>query len=128
MGILQRIDRRPEPRTEIDLPRLIWGVDTEGERFVPEAHARDNSLSGALLSGVDADLRSGDVIGVRYGKKKARNRVVWIRCDAGGERMQVAVHRSLEDECSWQDLLASEAESVPDASPGDRVSVDPRLD
>ena len=81
MGILHRIDRRREPRTEIDLPLVIWGVDTEGERFVQEAHARDISLSGALLSGVDADLRSGDVIGILYGKNKARYRVVWVRYD-----------------------------------------------
>lgn len=113
---------------EIDLPVMIWGVDTEGERFVQEAHARDISLSGALISGIDTDLRSGDVIGVLYGKKKARYRVVWIRYDGGGEKMQVAVHRFLEDECPWQDLLPSEAESVPHVSPGDPTSADPRLD
>jgi hypothetical protein len=81
------MDRRREPRTEIDLALVIWGVDTEGERFVQEARARDISLSGALLSGIDADLRSGDVIGGLYGKKKARYRGVWIRYDGGGEKM-----------------------------------------
>lgn len=64
MGILHRIGRRREPRTEIDLPLLIWGLDTEGERFVEQAHARAISLSGALLSGVD------------------RGSAIW-RCDRG---------------------------------------------
>lgn len=119
------MDRRKEGRIQIDLPLVIWGVDTEGERFVQEAHARDISVSGALLSGVEADLRSGDVIGILCGQKKARYRVVWIRYDGDGEKMQVAVHRFLEDECPWQDLLASEGESVPHASAGDMLSTDP---
>lgn len=78
-----------------------------------QAHARDISLSGALLSGVDADLRSGDVIGVLHGKKKARYRMVWVRYDGGGERMQVAVHRLESDECPWLDLLAEDAQTDP---------------
>ena len=78
------------------------------ERFLQEAHARDISLSGALLSGIDADLKSGDVIGILYGKKKARYRVVWVRYDGGGERMQVAVHRMSADECPWRELLSEE--------------------
>jgi hypothetical protein len=62
------MDRRRESRTAVDLVVMAWGVDTEGERFLQEAHAREISLRGALLSGLDADLRSGDVIGVLYGK------------------------------------------------------------
>ena len=85
---------------------MVWGVNTEGERFLQEAHARELSLSGALLTGLDADLRSGDVIGILYGKKKARYRVVWVRYDGGGEKMQVAVHRLEADECPWRELLS----------------------
>jgi hypothetical protein len=109
MGILHRIDRRREPRTPLDLPLLLWGVDTQGEHFLQEAHARDISLSGALLSGLDADLKSGDVIGILYGKKKARYRVVWVRYDEMGDKMQAAVHRLESDACPWLDLLTEEA-------------------
>jgi hypothetical protein len=63
MGLL-RIDRRREQRTPIDITPLVWGVDTHGERFLQEAQARDISLSGALLSGLETDIRSGDVIGI----------------------------------------------------------------
>ena len=51
-----------------------------------------------------ADLRSGDVIGVLCGKKKARFRVVWTRYDGTGDRMQVA-HRVEAEECPWAELL-----------------------
>ena len=72
MGIVRSFDRRGESRWIANLDVLVWGVDIKGERFLQDAHARDISLSGALLTGLDADLRSGDVIGIRYGKKKAR--------------------------------------------------------
>jgi len=105
MGNLRTFDRRREPRTITDLPLQAWGIDTRGERFLQEARARDISLSGALLFGLDADLRSGDVIGILYRGRKARFRVIWSRYDEGGEKMQVAVHRIAPDTCPWQDLL-----------------------
>lgn len=99
-------DRRRESRIRTDLPLLVWGIDTRGERFLEEAHARDISLRGALLSGLEADLRSGDVIGILCSGRKARFRVIWTRYDEGGEKMQVAVHRVEPDACPWLDLLA----------------------
>lgn len=113
MGNLRNIDHRREPRTQANLALTVWGVDTKGERFLQEAQARDISLSGALLTGLDADLSSGDVIGILYARKKARYRVVWIRYHGTGDKMQVAVHRVTADECPWQDLLsASETQSL----------------
>ncbi|MGA2345350.1 MAG: PilZ domain-containing protein [Candidatus Sulfotelmatobacter sp.] len=101
-------DRRREPRVSTDIPLMVWGVDTRGERFLQEAHARDISLSGALLSGLDAELRSGDVIGILYAGKKARYRVVWVRHSGSAQKVQAAVHRFALDECPWKELLAKE--------------------
>ena len=109
MGIFPGIDRRREPRTEVDLALHVWGIDTKGGRFLQEARARDISLSGAMLTGIDTDLHSGDVIGILYAGRRARFRVVWTRYDAAGDRMQVAVHRVTPDACPWQDLLSHEA-------------------
>lgn len=111
MGILRRMDRRREGRAEIELPLMVWGVDTKGERFLEEATARDISLSGALVTGLDADLRSGDIVGILCGKRRARFRVVWVRYDETGDKMQVAVHRLDSDACPWQEMLPAE-ESV----------------
>ena len=101
-------DRRREPRTTADIALTVWGVDTRGERFLQVARARDISLSGALLSGLDAELRSGDVIGILYATRKARYRVVWVRYDETGDKMKVAVHRLTADECPWLALLDEE--------------------
>ncbi len=104
----RHIERRQEPRTAVDLALMVWGVDTKGERFLQEARAKDISLSGALLSGIKADLRSGDVIGVLYAGNKARYRVVWVRYDGTGDHMQAAIHRFAPDECPWKKLLTEE--------------------
>ena len=108
MGNFRTFDRRREPRILSDLPLQVWGVDNRGERFLQSARARDISLTGALLSGLDTDLRSGDVIGILYAGRKARFRVIWVRYDENGDKMLVAIHRLAEDACPWQELLACE--------------------
>ncbi len=117
MGTLRSMDgrgndRRREPRTDIDLGLTVWGIDTLGDRFLQEARARDISLSGALIVGLDAELRSGDVIGILYAGKKARYRVVWIRQSGNSDKVQAAVHRFAPDECPWKELLTEECESA----------------
>lgn len=120
----QSIDHRGEPRTSADFPLLVWGVDTMGERFLQEALVRDISLSGALLSGLDSELRSGDVIGVLYAGKKARYRVVWVRHSGSEQKVQAAVQRFTPDECPWRELLAQDPAgdppviSLPPEAPG----------
>ena len=101
------IERRREFRTETYLPLRVWGIDTTGERFLQEARARDISLSGALLSHLDADLRSGDLIGVFYAGRSARFRVVWVSYRENGGKVQVAIQRVAADECPWRNLLQS---------------------
>ncbi|MGP0017414.1 MAG: PilZ domain-containing protein [Candidatus Sulfotelmatobacter sp.] len=110
------VDRRREPRSSADLPLLVWGVDTRGERFLQEARVRDLSLSGALLSGLDSELRSGDVIGILYAGKKARYRVIWVRHSGSEQKAQAAVHRFTPDECPWKELLAEEPAGDPPAT------------
>lgn len=105
MGIIRTIDRRHEARTEADLEVVVWGIDARGERFVEQGRARDISLSGALVSGLNSDLRSGDVIGILYAGKKARYRVVWVRFGGPTNKIQAAVQRMEPDSCPWQHLL-----------------------
>jgi hypothetical protein len=117
-------ERRSESRSLINLSLTVWGVDTKGERFLQQAHARDISLSGALLTGLDADLSTGDVIGILYSGKKARFRVVWIRYDGAGDKMQVAIHRLSSDECPWLELLPGEKDRPGSQWPSTRGSSD----
>jgi len=98
-----------------DLKMVIWGVDSRGERFLQAVKAREVSLRGALLSGLDTNVRAGDVIGILYEGKMARFRVVWICNKSAGSPMQAAVHRLEADACPWSELLTQPA-SLPSAS------------
>ncbi len=113
MGILRTFERRREARTTTDLVVTVWGVDTKGDRFLQEARAREISLSGALLSGLDAELRSGDVIGILYAGNKARYRIVWVRYGDESRKIQAAVHRMEPDVCPWRELVVEEAAATP---------------
>jgi len=113
MGILRQFDRRSEPRTHANFAVTVWGVDTRGERFLQEAQVRDISFNGALLSGIEADLRSGDVIGLLYLDRKARYRVVWVRYDDMGDKIQAAIHRMEADPCPWDESLKAESAAPP---------------
>ena len=53
-------ERRCEPRALVDLAVQVKGIDADGERFEQAAVARNISLAGALLLGIQRTLRPGD--------------------------------------------------------------------
>jgi hypothetical protein len=99
------IHLRKEPRTQADLAVRVWGIDAQGALFVQDAVARNISVSGALLSGIKQHLRTRDLIGVGYGDRQARYRVVWVRDSGTDRKIQVAVHKLKGEECPWQECL-----------------------
>jgi hypothetical protein len=100
--------RRHEPGIDVGFPLSVCGINTRGERFIQEVQARSISVTGALLSHMDAELRTGDVIGVLYAGKKARFRVIWARSYGASLKVQAAIHCVESDECPWLDLLSEE--------------------
>lgn len=99
-------ETRPEPRIDTDLPIRAWGMDSAGRPFTQVAKAHNISSQGALISGIDASLKPGDIIGVQYEQKKARCRVVWV-VDAGGILKTQAGLQLIEgQECPWKEVLA----------------------
>ncbi len=99
-------ERRSEPRFLEDLAVRIWAVDGRGGWFTQFAVAHNISRGGALLLGLEQELRCGDLIWVQYCSVKARFRVVWMRDSEGPYRIQAAVQRLDEDECPWEEVLA----------------------
>jgi len=100
------VERRQSPRAYTPISVRVWGIDGDGRPFDDHTCARDISLRGALLEGLEHPLRPGDLIGVQHTEKKARFRVVWVRKDALGETRRAAVQRLLEDECPWSNELS----------------------
>jgi hypothetical protein len=107
MGSSERlmVERRRETRIQVELPVRIWGFTAQHVQFVQDAIARNISASGALLSGIDHELRSGDLIGIQYGEKRARFKVVWVRDSGTRHKTQAAVHRMEGEECPWEQDL-----------------------
>ena len=103
------MERRHEPRREIDLTLQVWGIETKGETFVQQARTFDISPSGALLSDLEVEVRSGDVLGVLYAGRKARFRVVWVRYAQTEPGIMAAIQRVEGDECPWESLLPKPA-------------------
>jgi|SRR4030095_15704096 hypothetical protein len=104
-------ERRREPRVPSNIIVEVWGRDESGEPFAQSVKARNISVAGALLEGVDHDVRSGDVIGISHEGRQARFRVVWAMDFGIPPRKRVAVHKVEGQECPWpQELHASTLE------------------
>ena len=88
-----------EPRFLADLVARVFGMDAEGRPFSRKAHILDISDRGARLSGLDAKLLVGDVIGVQLGDRKARCRVIWFTGPA--PPIEVGVEIVAGQPCPW---------------------------
>ena len=100
-------DRRQEERTPVEIRVRIWGVDARGVRYSQSANARNISLGGALISGIEFGLRPGDLIGIQYGGSQARYRVVWSRDSGGPNKNQAAVQKLAGSDCPWKQYLTA---------------------
>jgi PilZ domain-containing protein len=109
----------PETRVAVDLELRVWGMGADGRVFSQHARARNVSSGGALLSGIEHDLKIGDTIGVQQCEKKARCKVVWTRNTDSIQKIQVGVQLLSKHECPWAALLPK-AEGAASTSPQSR--------
>jgi hypothetical protein len=84
-------EHRPDPRLATDLSVRVWGMAASGQTFNQTIHARNISISGALLSGLEHALKVGDVIGVQYKDRKTRCKVVWVMDTNSPQKMQAGI-------------------------------------
>jgi PilZ domain len=92
---------RGEARIPLDLELRVWGMGADGRVFTQHARTRNVSMGGALLSGIEQDLKVGEIIGVRRGEKKARCKVVWASNTESIQKIQVGVQLLNKRECPW---------------------------
>ena len=70
--------QRREPRKAVTLPVRIFGTDAHGRPFSANVFTLNVSRDGAAVSGVKAEIKVGEIIGLTYGKNKGRFRVAWV--------------------------------------------------
>jgi hypothetical protein len=106
---------RPEPRVKTELPVRVWGMGKDGRPFFQNAEARNISSEGAMISGLDQQLTPGDTIGLQYGDKKARFRVIWV-IEAGLiHKIQAGVQLLGGQACPWRNELDAAPEAAQEA-------------
>jgi hypothetical protein len=105
-------DHQSEPRLSVDLPVRIWGMSADGRPFSQHARAQNISSEGALISGVENELKVGDVIGVQCEEKKTRCTVIWVMNTGPAKKNQVGVKLVAEQECPWKNYLQLDGATV----------------
>ena len=99
------------PRATLDLRIRVWGMGANDRPFNQNAIAQNASVTGACISGLEQELKVGDVIGVQYEAKKARCKVIWVMEAGGIKKVQVGVQLVVDQECPWLSQLPAEMRS-----------------
>jgi hypothetical protein len=105
-------EHQSEPRLSVDLPVRVWGMTAEGRPFSQHARAQNISSEGALLSGLESELKVGDVVGVQCDEKKTRCTVIWVMNTGPVKKNQVGIKLVADQECPWKDYLPLDGASV----------------
>lgn len=112
-------ETRPAPRITSDISVRVWGMAASGKTFSQHVRARNISSSGALFSGLEHELKVGDVIGVQYGDRKSRCKVIWVMDGGPTQKMQAGVEIVADQDCPWKAELAPD-QIAPPPEPNNR--------
>jgi hypothetical protein len=99
------------PRATLDLRIRVWGMGANDQLFHQNVTAKNASLTGACITGLEHALKVGDVIGIQYETKKARCKVIWVMEAGVSKKFQVGVQLVAEQECPWISSLPPEMRS-----------------
>ena len=78
------MDRRKEPRLKVEFPVHIRGIDRMAHPFAEVVRVNNVSFSGAVLLGIHAKVRAGDILEVQHGTLRAQFRVAWASSGEAG--------------------------------------------
>lgn len=69
---------RQQSRSETRVPVRIFGTDRDGQIFSEKAFTVNISRQGVELSGVQAQPKPDEIVGLTYGQTKAHFKVRWV--------------------------------------------------
>jgi hypothetical protein len=111
--------QRPDPRINTDLSVRIWGMSASGQTFNQHVQARNISGSGALFTGLEHQLKVGDVVGVQYKDLKSRCKVIWVMDCGPIQKFQAGVQIVVGQDCPWKSELSPD-QIAPPPEPNNR--------
>jgi hypothetical protein len=92
---------RRELRKKVALSVRIFGTDATGQIFSQSVSTVDVSFEGAMLNGVNRPIQTGEIIGLTYGKNKARFRVQWVGEPGTPQEGKIGVQNVSPTQCIW---------------------------
>jgi len=90
-----------------------------GQTFNQQVQARNISISGALFSGLEHQLKVGDVVGVQYNNQKTRCKVIWVMDSGAIQKFQAGVQIVTGQDCPWKEQLTPD-QITPQPEPNNR--------
>jgi len=93
--------KRREPRKEIKVPVRIFGTDSGGQIFSEKVFTQNVSQQGVELSGVQAQPKVDEIVGVTYGQTKAHFRVKWIGQRGSAQAGQMGLLNLSPEKSFW---------------------------
>lgn len=93
--------KRREERKAVQVPVRIFGTDEKGRIFSENVTTVDVSVTGAKLSGVRAQLKTDEVIGLTYGRNKVHFRVKWAGRPGMPDAGQIGVLNLTPEKPLW---------------------------
>lgn len=102
-----------------DLSVRVWGMAASGQTFNQHVQARNISSSGALFSGLEHQLKVGDIVGVQYESQKTRCKVIWVMDTGPVHKFQAGVQIVTGQDCPWKDHLTPD-QLTPQPDPNNR--------
>ena len=94
-------------------------MSANGQTFSQHVRARNISSSGALFVGLDHEPKVGDVIGVQYGDKKSRCKVIWVMDSGLLHEIQAGVQVVAGQDSPWRSELSPD-QLAPPIDPNNR--------
>jgi hypothetical protein len=98
----------PEIQTESQLHVRVWGMDADARPFSENAVANNISGQRAQLVGITHPLKTGDIIGIKHGEKKARFKVVWVTDGGSLRKIEAGVQIVEGQQSPWQQIANPE--------------------
>lgn len=105
---MRALDSMPDPskfRFKVDLLVRVFGMDADSHPFSQNALAPNISDQGAQLSGLEIQLKPGDIIGLQFGDTKARCKVIWAGNGEPARKTEAGVRIVEGQPCPWREEI-----------------------
>jgi PilZ domain len=114
------MEKAPESAPDEEIAVRIWGMDADGKPFFQSAQAGSLSRAGAQLTNLRHHLKVGDIVGVQYGEKKARCKVIWANPSVLPGRNKAGVLVLPDQSAPWTDIAKENRRAVRQPGAGKR--------